>query len=229
MRRYPAVWLAANVVCVIACATAAAKTRRRLADLPPLFAPFDPAAYAPRLPLPAGWHALKVHQSPDRRWLCRHLPKGALSEADRTYNCIFDRNVIAAWDGDERDGDDAHVEIRAQPTRPRDKTRGWTETLGDMLRFFRSSAPGSFEPSCREWRGPQGRVAECYGPRSLDDVFQLFWMLWRIEERPGWILEADALLFSEGPSNDLLEEVRATFIDGPLGPPPAAEDPKRRR
>jgi len=182
--------------------------------------PFDASAYAPPTPLPEGWRAKRIiDERLGERWLCPDRPGLERDAVARGYAFSMDPGAVAGWEGP-----DAWVDVSA--TRARVSYDGWTDAVKRLQTRFRRTARGSgVRPSCRTWREPRGRIAECVGAFNFFDD-SIGWQVERYEERPGdWFLDVDLMVLGES-RPDEMTRLRAIFIDGPLGPAPT---PKPRR
>lgn len=175
-------------------------------------APLDSAVYAPTMPLPDGVHPVHLEDKDGQRFECK------TTTFDPATCSTVEGDLFAKWgrEGEARTGMFLRAEVRALPPiqAPSDSEwakQAWIKTHG---------ASQWREARLRSWRKASGRVAESevqWGQREQDPA----WGLSRYEERDGFVLFV--YLFVAGrPPPAVRAELRRSFIDGPLGLPPAA-------
>ena len=178
----------------------------------PVIAPFDPSFYTPPSPLPAGLQPARFEDYRGKRVMCMSGPE--CSPATETF---------AGWYGKIGPSQRrVRVELSALAPATAISDGAWARKVRlmtyDLLRrphrWFQHRGG-----TLRVWRSARGRIAQSevqYGGRETDPA----WKLARHEERDGWTLYI-AIRYDGVPDEATRALLRAAFVDGPLGAPPA--------
>ena len=176
-----------------------------------VIAPFDPSAYVPPTPLPAGMQPMTIEERAGKRWRCVG-----------TRDCMPAPETFAGWFGTTGPSQySVRVEVQALAPATARTDRAWAHKVrlatNDVLDHHHVSFHHA-RGTLRIWRGARGRIAQSevqYGGRESEPA----WRLARHEERDGWTLHLQ--IQYAGVADELTRAaLRAAFADGPLGAAP---------